>query len=385
MSVYMHAIACEVPEFVYSQETIRQHMLEWLSPDRKTTRYINRVYRESGIDKRHSVLADTATALGISASKYGESVGTGHRNRLYTEAARKLYVDVARRVLEESDEDLTSQITHVVTVSCTGFFNPGPDYEIVTRLGLNPTVHRFHIGFMGCYGAFPAMRLAYSICQADPQACVLVAGVELCSLHLQVKTDLDSILGGALFADGAAAMIVNCRPPADDQAAFRLSEFGSTLLPDSEADMAWTIGDQGFEMVLSQYVPRIIETNLLDVMHPTLNRWGQSIAEIDHWAVHPGGKTILDKIEASLLLENRLDIPRRILREYGNMSSVTILFVLEQIRQLPTPRAYESVLATAFGPGLTMEVALMEKVLSKSQESSLSKARPCPVAARKED
>ena len=174
MSVYVHQIACQVPQYAYDQETIRQKMLQWLSPDRKTARYINRVYRESGIHTRYSVLPDTGAALGLSEGPCRQPVGTGRRNELYTEAARKLYVDVARQVLDASDEIRPEQVTHLITVSCTGFFNPGPDYAIISQLPLNADVQRFHIGFMGCYGAFPALRLAQSICQADAHARVLV-------------------------------------------------------------------------------------------------------------------------------------------------------------------------------------------------------------------
>jgi len=362
MSVYVHQIACQVPEYAYDQDTIRQKMLMWLSADRKTTRYVNRIYRESGIHRRYSVLPEAGAGLGLSEGPCKRPAGTGQRNEIYTEAARKLYVDVSRRVLKESSAIGHEQITHLITVSCTGFFNPGPDYEIITQLDLNPTIQRFHLGFMGCYGAFPALRLAQSICQADSEACVLIAAVELCSLHLQVRNDLDSILGGALFADGAAAVLVSSQSPAVRQPAFTLDHFASALLPDTKTDMAWTIGDHGFEMVLSHHIPRLIEMNLLDALHPALKRWDASISAIRHWAIHPGGKAILDRIEASLLLENRLQNSRTVLQNYGNMSSVTILFVLKALLESKPEATRESLLAMAFGPGLTMEMGLLHKV-----------------------
>lgn len=361
MSVYVHQIACQVPEYAHDQDTIRQKVLQWLSPDRKTTRYVNRIYRESGIRTRYSVLPESG--VGLLAEGGGQaSASTGQRNALYTQAARKLYVNVSREVLAESKAIEPHQITHIITVSCTGFFNPGPDYEIITQLKLNPTIQRLHVGFMGCYAAFPALRMAQSICLANPDACVLIAAVELCSLHLQVRSDLDAILGGALFADGAAAVLVSSQAPAARQPAFALGQFGSTLLPDSETDMAWTIGDHGFEMVLSPQVPRLIERHLLDALHPALRRWNTSISDIRHWAVHPGGKAILDRIEAALMLENQLQIPRTVFRQYGNMSSVTILFVLKALLEQKPEAARESVLAMAFGPGLTMEMGLLHKV-----------------------
>jgi predicted naringenin-chalcone synthase len=337
-------------------------MLQWLAPERKSARLINRIYKESGIDTRYSVLPDTGLSLGLTDGPCRETAGTGYRNALYTECARRLYVDVVRQALSASDSITPDQVTHLITVSCTGFFNPGPDYEIIRQIPLNPTVQRFHIGFMGCYGAFPALRLAQSICQADPEACVLIADVELCSLHLQIRDDLNSILGGALFADGAAAALVTGQPPLPTKVALELNHFATTLLPDSETDMAWTIGDRGFEMILSPQVPRLIEANLLDILHPSLKTWDTSIAAIRHWAVHPGGKAILDRIEASLLLEDQLTASRAVLRDYGNMSSVTILFVLQAMMNQPMSTSRETLLAMAFGPGLTMEMGLLHKV-----------------------
>lgn len=362
MTVYIHQIACQVPDYAYDQETIRTKMLQWLAPDRKTRRYVNRIYQDSGIQTRYSVLPDAGAGLGFEETPCKEPARTGLRNALYTESARKLYVDVSRTVLAESVHIKPEQVTHLITVSCTGFFNPGPDYEIIKQLNLNRTVQRCHIGFMGCYGAFPALRTAQSICEADPNACVLIAAVELCTLHLQVNNSLDTLLGGSLFADGAAAALVSSQTPLTQQPVFAMDQFASVLLPDSEADMAWTIGDFGFEMILSHHIPRLIEKHLLDALHPALQDWDSSISDIEHWAVHPGGKSILDRIEASLLLEGQLHCSREVLRQYGNMSSVTILFVLKAILALTPESEQESVLSMAFGPGLTMEMGLLRKV-----------------------
>ncbi|MFB0525575.1 MAG: 3-oxoacyl-[acyl-carrier-protein] synthase III C-terminal domain-containing protein, partial [Phycisphaerae bacterium] len=185
--------------------------------------------------------------------------------------------------------------------------------------------------------------------------------VELCTLHAQLKEDLDAILGSAIFADGGAAVIVSTKTPLPNQPIFQMEHFESTLIPDSEADMAWTIGNSGFEMVLSKYVPKIIESNISEIIKPILNQQGVTISDIDHWAVHPGGRSILDKIESALELGNRLKASRFVLRQYGNMSSATILFVLKEILQQRSDRINESVLSMAFGPGLTVEVGLLKK------------------------
>ncbi|MHC4120784.1 MAG: type III polyketide synthase [Planctomycetota bacterium] len=361
MSVYVQHIACQVPEVSYSQAFVRERMKHWFRKSARANRYIDSIYHDSGIDRRHSVIPDPE--IFYKPSRNGElSVPTTkQRNQLFTESARPMFVNLAEKAVRGCPNTDFDKITHVITVSCTGFFNPGPDYEIVKQLDLAPNVQRFNIGFMGCYGAFPALRLAHTICLADPEATVLIAAVELCTLHAQFAEDLDSLLGGAIFADGGAAVIVSAAAPLPGQNVFELEHFESTLIPDSETAMAWTIGNTGFEMVLSQYVPRIIESNIAQILTPILNKHGAGVSDIRHWAVHPGGKSILDRIEASLGIENRLAESRRVLRQFGNMSSATILFVLNEILAKPDGDSRESVLAMAFGPGLTVETCFMSK------------------------
>jgi predicted naringenin-chalcone synthase len=219
---------------------------------------------------------------------------------------------------------------------------------------------------MGCHGAFPALRLANDICRAEPNAVVLIAAVELCTLHIQIKDDLDSLLGGALFADGGAGVIVSARKPAPGQNVFALKNFESTLIPDSRNEMAWTIGDTGFEMILSQYIPKIIQSNIREIIEPILEKQDTVTSDIAHWAIHPGGKAILDRIEESLGIQNRCQASRAILRQFGNMSSATILFVLKQILDSPGANGDESVFALAFGPGLTVETAILERLIARA-------------------
>jgi predicted naringenin-chalcone synthase len=215
---------------------------------------------------------------------------------------------------------------------------------------------------MGCYAAFPALRLAHALCLADPHATVLVVACELCTLHAQLKTDTDSITAAALFADGAAAALVSAKPPGANFPSLKLSRFHSTLIPNSEADMSWTIGDTGFDMTLSQYVPKILESNVTQILKPVLKRFGTAANKIDHWAVHPGGKLILDKLASSLKIVRKLGPSRLVLRSFGNMSSATVFFILRDILDMNQTRPEESVVAMAFGPGLTVELALMNKV-----------------------
>jgi len=362
MSVYIQGIECQIPEVFYSQSIIRERMKTWLKESRRVTRYIDSIYRDSGIDKRHSVIADPDSFFRPGGNGEFSVPSTKDRNELFTRSAKKMFVDLAEKAICGYRNGDFDKITHVITVSCTGFFNPGPDYEIIKRLNLPKNIQRFNLGFMGCYAAFPALRLAHTICLADPSATVLIVAVELCTLHAQLDHALDSILGGAIFADGGASVIVSAAPPMPGQDVFELEHFTSTLIPESEADMAWTIGDTGFKMVLSQHVPKIIESNIAKILTPMLDEQGVTISDIQHWAVHPGGKSILDKVETSLGIGSCLQESRSVLRQYGNMSSATILFVLKGILEKPGNKSRESVLAMAFGPGLTAEMCFISKL-----------------------
>ena len=291
------------------------------------------------------------------------SPSTKVRNDLYTIEARKLFSETARKVITGCPGMDFADITHVITVSCTGFFAPGPDFYIVQDLGLAPSTQRFHLGFMGCYGAFPALKMARAFCMSDPEAVVLVVCLELCTLHLEPSEHIDDIIASSVFSDGAAGAIVSARSPEKSNRSLRIETLLSTIAPDSEGDMAWTIGDHGFDMVLSTYVPRILGANVSSIVESLLQKSARSFKDIDHWAIHPGGRAILDKVQEGLELEeNALDLSRKILREYGNMSSATILFVLEEFLKSDRMSSGDTMYAMAFGPGLTVESALFECV-----------------------
>jgi predicted naringenin-chalcone synthase len=250
----------------------------------------------------------------------------------------------------------------VVTASCTGFCNPGPDYHIINELGLSHATQRYNLGFMGCYAAFPALRMAKQFCEADPAAVVLVMCLELCTLHLQINGGEDSMLANSLFADGAAAAIVSARAPQENQSCFQLGSFHSSLILSGKEDMAWSIGELGFDIALSSYVPKIIGANIRDAVRPVLARGELELEDITTWAVHPGGKAIVDKVAESLALnQDQVAASRKVLRQYGNMSSATILFVLQEILQQQERTHHEEVCAMAFGPGLTVEMCLLNR------------------------
>jgi predicted naringenin-chalcone synthase len=295
--------------------------------------------------------------------------GTKARNEIYATEATKLYVRAAQAAIEACPGIEASDITHVVTVSCTGFYAPGPDFMLVRELGLGAAVQRYHLGFMGCYAAIPALRTAKQFCEADAAAVVLVVSAELCTLHLRTSNDPDTIVASSLFADGAAAGIVTARPLAEGERAFDLDRFETRITPNGEDDMAWKIGDHGFEMVLSNAIPTIIDDHITGAIEPLLDH-DAALAEalatdaasdaIEHWAIHPGGRSILDKVESRLRLSEAQLVPaRETLRDYGNMSSATVLFVLRNILESDPAADGDRVVAMAFGPGLTVESALM--------------------------
>lgn len=373
MRAWIHRIDTLLPGFSFTQEDASRKMQEW-SRDERERRLIRAVYRSSGIERRHSVIEDfdgDSLASFFRAGPDGDlkGPGTAARNDLFASESRSLSVALARKVLDNCPGFDAGDVTHVITVSCTGFCNPGPDYHIVRDLGMSPDTQRYHLGFMGCYAAFPALRMAAQFCEAAPGAVVLVLCLELCSLHLQLTGTEDTILANSLFSDGAGAAVVSARAPSSGNGVFRIEGFRSTLVPEGEQEMAWRIGDHGFDISLTSYVPKIIGAKLRDFVEPSLALGGMAIGDVDLWAVHPGGKSILDQVKRCLdLRAEQMQASREVLRRFGNMSSASILFVLEEIVKQRAGDEEEKVCAIAFGPGLTVEMALLASLGSPSGE-----------------
>ena len=363
--MYLRAIGTAVPVTVLRQPDFRDLLAEQPGLSRLGVRRLRAAFDVSAIETRHTVLTEF-----LAAPESGDPVhhdartrtvltpSTGPRNAAYVREAPPLFLAAAKQALGGSDLG-PDDVTHVVTVSCTGFFAPGPDYLLVRQLGLPTTTQRFHLGFMGCYGAFPALRLADAVCRADPDAVVLVVCAELCSLHLHLGDDLDTLVSASLFADGAAAAVVSGRPPAAREDRLTLDRLGTALTDDGEADMAWTVGDQGFDMVLSRSVPRILGTALPAALPGLL---GEVLpGDLQRWAIHPGGRGVLDQVQTVLDLDDDAMAPSRdVLRRYGNMSSATVLFVLAELLRRPAGAA-ERIGMLAFGPGLTVESAVLTR------------------------
>ena len=329
----------------------------WLGP----------VYERSGVKTRYQVLgedfvADMVTGTRTSGSPYlpgPDSRGprTACRMDLYAKHAPALALQAAWRALDASGV-APAKVTHLVTVSCTGFVAPGVDLVLTKDLGLSPTVERLHVGYMGCHGAINGLRAALAIAQ-DPDAVVLVACVELCSIHYYTGPESDKVVANALFADGAAALVGVGRDPRPRSVKGpAVTATGACVLPDSGGDMGWTIGDHGFEMTLSQRIAPMIAEHLRPWLTAWLAKSGLTPDGVKHWAIHPGGPRILSGVQETLDLTSEQMAPSRgVLADYGNMSSPTVLFILDRLRQQAS--AGPTVLI-AFGPGLVAEAALIE-------------------------
>ncbi|NNE93888.1 MAG: type III polyketide synthase [Verrucomicrobiales bacterium] len=359
LTAYLHHLETLVPEFEYAQPDICESMKRWL-PEKRTRRYLDQIYKRSGIDTRYCICENLFSAYGNSL--YGTDAADGRprvpstfeRNQVYTEAAKRLSIELGRKLFAGCTGKFSpADVTHIVYASCTGFCNPGPEFYLARELGIPDSAERYTLGFMGCYAAFPALRMAAQFCEANPEAVVLVMCLELSSLHMQISSEPDSLLGNSLFADGAGAAIVSGREPAEDRNSIHFRNFSSAVVESGEADMAWTIGNSGFDLVLSSYVPKVLGAEIRDLV-PDPDRFQK-------WAVHPGGRAILDKVEKALELpEQALDSSREVLRKFGNMSSATILFVLKHLLNSTDQPGEFLTHAMAFGPGLTVETAELD-------------------------
>ncbi|OIH96701.1 type III polyketide synthase [Curtobacterium sp. MCBA15_001] len=357
MSATIRAIGTAVPSTTLTQVAVRDLFAAQPGLGRLGQRIVPAAFDASAVEHRHTVLPelDAARASGPFRDAEGtlHSLSTGTRNDRYRELAPPLFVGSARDALARSGT-APDAVTHLITVSCTGFTQPGPDLAVVQELGLRRTVFRHHIGFMGCCAAFPALRSAAAFVEADPDAVVLVVCAELCTLHVRASDDPDQIVANSVFGDGAAAAVV-----AADGPGLRLDAFATTVVPEGASEMAWNIGDEGFEMILSTAVPKLVGVTVAEAVGPLLDG---PAADVPVWAVHPGGRAILDRTQDALgLPDAAMTSSRAVLRDHGNMSSATVLFVLQDA--LEDGIADQApVVALAFGPGLTVECARLTAV-----------------------
>ena len=358
---YITHIGTATPQHEIPQEHAAEFMVRSLRLDSKASRRLKAVYRATRISKRYSVLSDYQDYPSTSFYPQTEDLepfpSTQQRMAAYEQYAEPLCIQAIKNAFPTSFD--FQQITHLITVSCTGMYAPGLDIGLIQSLQLNPRVHRTNINFMGCYASFNALKTAQAICLAFPKAKALIIGVELCSLHFQKKLDDDQLLANAIFADGAAAALVQNEPT--NTYNLKLDQFYCDLISEGEQDMAWRVGDVGFEMRLSSYIPHLLSANLEEIIQRACQLFEVPLHAISQFAIHPGGRAILDGIARALELEkNDLKHSYEVLENYGNMSSVTILFVLQQLlQQAQASERGNKILSMAFGPGLTLESGLM--------------------------
>ena len=341
---FINAIAGATPD-----HDVHRLFVDWAEgqvEDPRMRKLFMRMADRSGIEHRWSVLEPPGGEPHNRPGGFyhGPPPGTAKRMQRYAEEAP----DLAMRAIERLREQVTLDgVTHLVVASCTGFIAPGIDQIIARRLGLD-RVERTLVGFMGCYAAVCALRTAHHIVRSDPAARVLAVTVELCSLHLQETQELESLLAQLQFSDGAAAALVTA-----DRAGFEMTHLFSSTLEDSSELIQWKIGDTGFEMTLSGEVPQRIQKAMEREETRALLHNGWAPDEIDSWAVHAGGRSILDAVEKGLELpQGALFASREILAQCGNMSSATLMFVLALLLDRPDTKKG---VAIAFGPGLSAE------------------------------
>jgi alpha-pyrone synthase len=323
------------------------------------------MYGQTGIQRRHMVVAGAIVNDVLANTRHSQSVflptgqpgdpgpTTAERMVQYVQHAAPLAIDASRRALAESRIPPVD-LTHLVTVSCTGFHAPGVEFELIRALDLPPTIERTHVGFMGCHGALNGLRVARAFAAADPGARILLCATELCSLHYYYGWDPQKMIANALFADGAAAVVGGNL--GTQRSAWQHVASASRLFPGTSDAMTWTLGDHGFEMTLAKKVPSLIAAHL----RPWLETWLQAhalrLADVASWAIHPGGPRILSAVEESLgLAAGATWASREVFARFGNMSSPTVLFILDRLRQADSPRPC---VALGFGPGLVAEAAL---------------------------
>ncbi|MBI1870888.1 MAG: type III polyketide synthase [Chlamydiae bacterium] len=351
MSVYLNRIEAVVPPYEGHDESIG-FLSKFVASSDQYKKFIA-IANRLGIDRRYTVLKHFFSENGIPSEAFYHSnrfPSTQERMERYQKEAFPL---AAQAIIPLQTQELSS-VTHLIVTSCTGFYAPGVDVDIIQRLGLRTTVHRTFIGYMGCFAAISGLKLARDIVRAQPESKVLMVNLELCTLHWRRDhVPFDQLISFLLFADGCAASLISSEP-----VGLKLKEFYSVIIPESLSLMRWTIGNDGFFMSLDSQLPSFISQGIRNEKKKILN--GFSVNDFNFCAIHPGGRTILEAVQSELDLEDSKMKPSyEILRNYGNMSSPTIMFILRKFLEDSSSKGLGC--GMAFGPGLTIESFLFEK------------------------
>jgi prepilin-type processing-associated H-X9-DG protein len=361
---YISAIGIANPSNKISQAKIADFMIKAMQLTPNESRLLRTIFKGSGIDYRHSVLKDYGLEKDFTfysnSPDFEPFPSTEKRLLAFRENVLTLSSKAIDHMLQSLPGFDLQEVTHLIVVCCTGMYAPGLDIDLVKKYNLSASITRIGINFMGCYAALNALKVADAFCRQDKNTKVLIVCTELCSLHFQKKPTQDNMLANALFADGSAAVLVESLRRGSIQ--LKPESFYSSLISESDQDMAWTIGDLGFEMKLSTYVPSIIKSGIANLTDTLLNKISKKFSDIRFFAIHPGGKKILENIEQELgVSKEQNEAAYCVLKNYGNMSSPTILFVLQAIMSKLKPEdRNDYILSFAFGPGLTLESMVLK-------------------------
>lgn len=353
------SIGTALPEYKHEQQKIFEFMSRVYAVNEIEKRKLRFLYKYSGIQTRYSVLPDYS----ISADEWEFFTPTENlepfpsiekRMKSFRQHAAPLSIKAINNCLKDFP---IKNVTNLITVSCTGMSAPGLDLELMELLDLPVTTWRTSVNFMGCYAAIHALKIADAICKADEKANVLIVCIELCTLHFQKKYSPDNISSGILFGDGAAAVLVTGNKETDGM---NMDHFYSSVSIKGKQEMAWEMSSSGFLLTLSGYVPELIEEDFNQFANDAMKGTGLTKEDITHWCIHPGGKKILEAVHNSLEFTNgQLQHCYDVLNDYGNMSSPTVLFVLERIQKALDKKQRNNIFGAAFGPGLTIETFIL--------------------------
>ncbi|MGN6163096.1 MAG: type III polyketide synthase [Flavisolibacter sp.] len=349
------SIGTAVPAYSHQQMDIMEFMEKVYAVTEADKRKMRFLYHQSGIQQRYSVIADYSREM-PDWKFYPQSENLEpfpsleSRMMMYSKYAPLLSVDAIRNCLGHSHQP--KSITHLITVSCTGMSAPGLDLQVMELMDLEKNIFRTSVNFMGCYAAIHALKMADVICKTDQQAKVLIVCTELCTLHFQRESTIDNITASLLFGDGSAAVLIVAND--NELPGLRLDNFYSEVIPKGKRDMAWELSSSGFVMTLSGYIPELVEQDFSAILQRALANENLCLDDVTDWCIHPGGKRILEAIHRSLHLTNgQLDYSYEVLKEFGNLSSASILFVLKKM--LHSKKEMRKLAGAAFGPGLTVE------------------------------
>jgi predicted naringenin-chalcone synthase len=354
------SIATGTPPYKHRQEDIFSFADAVYSENEVDSRKLKFLYKHSGIATRYSSIPDYGMPINerqfYAKNKALEPFpNLEERMEWYAKNAAPLSIKTINQCIDGKIN--AAEITHLITVSCTGMSAPGLDLEIVESMGLSPNIFRTSINFMGCYAAIHALKLADALCSGKHNVNVLVVCTEFCTLHFQKENTIDNLTATLLFADGCAAMLVQA--DSSEMKGLTIDSFFSNIAFKGKKDMSWKLSSKGFLMTLSGYVPDLVKEDFDQLLGKALANAGLTKADITHWCIHPGGKKILEVIESCVNLPKKsLDYSYEVLQNFGNMSSPTILFVLQKILlELQSAPVFKKsvIFGAAFGPGLTME------------------------------